>query len=1590
MSKKIVGILSILLVATLIVAVVPSYATPDVEAFEVTLKDQLGAAVYKGITEVRLIVWNADTLIVDAVGGTPDTSGKVLLTPTVAKEFSGDVNVTILVKTEDTGDQYLLFYYEYPVSISGLSYFNTTFTGNRWWNFKFKVVTDPSWTDKPDWAGTIPLWFPDPERPGVVDKPYVKLYLGKNETYPVITELETTTGGVTPYFNFTDSLASVDSEGHVTFSDVVIYKEVWWNYKRVIVGKELVKIFHNASGSFINVTDKIAGETYISVELSATTNEIEDRAYTVLVGVNLTDWDGNDFEPGVSEAKVFWEFEGFVLRSGKVEPGTNYAPAEGKEYAGTTYFWLPDVWTVYGKNATLEVTYLRVLVFQQEFNITSSPVTETAKLQVVKLALQVKDKEPIAQPVAGARIEIYYKGQKVEFAPGMTFTVTGHYWGDGWAYLPPLADYYVTTGGDLVVDTVYSGYGYLPVPLGSTEDTYTVKVYFKFGDEWIDVTDTTNNTITVKLSEQGKTFMVQAKLYEASFIFKSYAKEVLSINDFEDARVYVYYGGKLVLVTVPGTGGEVILSQIPAGEYSFKLYWKWVTIDPYPGNATVTVTDNIITKPVIYFPIVNLKVNTFTWDKQPVAGLKAAVFYNVSGTWKLDPQGWVKAAADKTYIELKKIPANIPLRFRVNTSDVTPGIRSGEDNILVYESDEFVVIAPTLEDYLVVKDVYTWIFSFKLVAADCEGTPLKGVSVYDPNLDETVYYNVTILLVDTDDNFKLINITDPYDAVAQFDYLARQDGISSEGVTHLFIAGQSYTFRVFYLGTLVFDYTIKLPKPYETKFYYVNETSKEILTEVPEVNATYHPLYEFTGVPEPSDTVIPEVKIYTWVVPLKIYTTTISGASKLASAYLLPNVKLVITLKDILEVRAVNGTPGYTGYSSLADTAETKWANNETYVTITTKTDEKGETEILVPVWVPKTTGHFNDIKFGANITRIEAYGSQDDNTPGFVLDVEKLINYGTPEDYARNVTTWCGDWTWIPTEALEHILVRVLAPSRVGSLKGVAGAKVTFTLDSATVAEVSTDANGEAHFWVPKDGTYTLPNGTTLPVVAVDPELKGVFYTKNVFTDYTYETDLEAMVTSVLENYGTVKRDGDIIYLNGQAVMRLEKLTGTVDFTEDYNCGSTPITLEWGALMVRVLDWAGQPLRNMTVFATSTDVTEGTLPFIYGITDGEGIALLYVSGSRKYYVDVYWRDTYFLFYAGKIPKYINIYASAHDEEAPSNRIWSKGEYREIKVYVYKVAIKLLKADGTSLSNETLTKIKAKITWPDNVVTEVAPTTDGSVNIILNAETVKDWTKPTEYSIKNFNPLSPSNQPQTPPGGYKVEIFWEGIEKPIYTTTITVERGKYETPKITVGVKLPIFDLEFKVVSPFGTPLANAEVSAVVEGVGTVSFTLDAEGKGVIKEVPLGKAVIKSVTWKGVNVLAADKEVTPTVTTVQAANIGKLTIKVTGAMGQPDTETVSIEGPVSKTIKVEGSYTEEVPAGDYTVNGKKVTVNAESEATVEISTGRLFGVPYSTFITYIVGIIIAILIIAIILYEYTSYRTSRRLAKAIAPAKPEK
>ncbi|RLE59395.1 MAG: hypothetical protein DRN53_07180, partial [Thermoprotei archaeon] len=762
----------------------------------------------------------------------------------------------------------------------------------------------------------------------------------------------------------------------------------------------------------------------------------------------------------------------------------------------------------------------------------------------------------------------------------------------------------------------------------------------------------------------------------------------------------------------------------------------------------------------------------------------------------------------------------------------------------------------------------TWIYSTYVTAVDCTGVPLTAVKLYNSTANKYIVYDVTVVLDEERGwycgacyDFRIVNRTAVFPVV----WTANQ----SRTYPHLFVAGAEYLVKVFYAGTLVYNYTIVLPRPDITTVEYFNYTAMRTCTvdkpwAPPVFNITYPKILEVTPVPEGEK---PTIKLFTWVWPFKLYTTTVSGVA----GYLVPNVRIELNVNGLLTADFVNKAP----FEDLADDTEALWVWSTVPLAFYNYTDDYGEAVIRIPAWTYRISGgayvkHENDIYIGTDFVDIRLIGGVDHfieyygetrTTPGFIAKYNNtIINWnGTaietdPTYYPYKTFNWnktvglgyCGGFVVLPTTCMECFAVEMgaYASDEAGKEVVLEKARVVYTITVDGVVIYSGEVIGAetVKFEPELDGTKTLPDGTIMTVIK--PGTIKATYIEVPWYTIEGSSDLRPYLEEYVTPYGLTVED----------VFKLETLTKTItkDFTIENNCGVEviPLKLKWAVFIVKVLDWAGLPLAKMTVFATPTGIG---IPASVGVSRADGIALIYVAGG-EYYIDIYWRDTKFLEVAGVIPKSLNIYASSFDEEA-AWRIWSISAggtvHRTVKTYAYKGVLRLLKADGMPLSADAIKKITVTIKWPDGVETKHTPDTDGTVKIVLNKDTVVSW--PIDPSSA-YNPESPPDKPQTPPGAYIITITWTGVPVPIYEGTITIERARWATPLLIFEVRTAVYDLGFKATTPFGTPLAAAEMEATKVDGTKVTLTTDAEGAATITEAPLGKATITKVIWKGVDI----------------------------------------------------------------------------------------------------------------------------------------
>ena len=207
-----------------------------------------------------------------------------------------------------------------------------------------------------------------------------------------------------------------------------------------------------------------------------------------------------------------------------------------------------------------------------------------------------------------------------------------------------------------------------------------------------------------------------------------------------------------------------------------------------------------------------------------------------------------------------------------------------------------------------------------------------------------------------------------------------------------------------------------------------------------------------------------------------------------------------------------------------------------------------------------------------------------------------------------------------------------------------------------------------------------------------------------------------------------------------------------------------------------------------------------------------------------------------------------------------------------------------------------------------------------------------------------------------------------------------------------------------KIITPNSSPLANALVAIEkLDGTKLVVRT-DSKGEVFVKEVPLGIVRVTVIEWKGIPVNES-YTVTPQNSTIVCKKIGKLVIYVTGVRGQGlPNAFVQIKWK-DKAIEEnrtteDGSYSTELPEGEYSIIveylGKKGSKSGIRVSGSEVSIVKItldvfividgWALSFTEFIGLIALAIVIIILIYIILYEYSIWRR-KRLVAALIPAK---
>ncbi|MGB9786534.1 MAG: carboxypeptidase regulatory-like domain-containing protein, partial [Infirmifilum uzonense] len=692
-----------------------------------------------------------------------------------------------------------------------------------------------------------------------------------------------------------------------------------------------------------------------------------------------------------------------------------------------------------------------------------------------------------------------------------------------------------------------------------------------------------------------------------------------------------------------------------------------------------------------------------------------------------------------------------------------------------------------------------------------------------------------------------------------------------------------------------------------------------------------------------------------------------------------------------------------------------------------------GKISLPVAIWMPNHKVKNAPVKFGASITNAYVFAGKKYGTPG-VPDTPKYgsIEVGTAYGYlvgpynvttdeietgvttsgndisspsptwyklgnafrgnnhdymlggAWNVTYWSGVAKVVYTAAMEGFCVQVTGPNLRSQQVGLANQPVTVTVIGfdalSDLVSGTTGSDGTVTFYPDKGATVSTPVGS-LPVFTGKLAFLGV-------SGLTYGLSTKLNFDPILSPYNLKTED----------VLDPDTLTTTVSFDLTNNMpGGVCVPLEWSGILVTVFDWSGKPLQNAMVAAYLREPNAKAYPSTINFTNANGNTILYVppvtQNTQKYQLLVYWRDSYLLRAAGKIPKEIVIFDTVTDYDTP--RLYTPGSGTTLETFVYVAKLVLTNAQGGSLSQSILNKITVTVTWPDSVVTKHTPASDGSVILRLAKDTVVSW--PSDASAK-YSPETPADHGQAPHGAYQVKVDLAGVGT-IATQSIKIEKGRFETSLQIFQVKLDIYDVQLTFTSPFGTPLANAAVQITTPDGRTISDTLDSSGSITVKEVPPGKISFSVGTWKGLNIgYSGSVDRQPSVG-ITVPSIGKLTVKVVGARGQGvEGATVTVQNVGSFTSDASGIVTLEIPQGTYTVTASKggreasgtATVTGGKESTLELKLDIFLTIAgwemsSSEFLGLILLLILIVLVIFIIAHEYSLYRR-RRLAKVIAPA----
>lgn len=1085
-----------------------------------------------------------------------------------------------------------------------------------------------------------------------------------------------------------------------------------------------------------------------------------------------------------------------------------------------------------------------------------------------------------------------------------------------------------------------------------------------------------------------------------------------------------------------------------------------------PSPLVVTGNIANVSQATYVFPVGDITFRITPWDvKEPLVNISAKLIHYEKGIKMYEDSKTSGCDGLVTFTRVPlKVAEGSKVVLELRTTANTPYIRPQDAGLLVGRWDLTSLIAGVKPACSIGPiDVPTWIFSFTLEAVDHAGNVLKELPTSNGTipvvvaLNDTAYgtqLNLTLvctagpgclcwpdILVD----YRLFNTTKsgpagPWNngiAEARFKFTGTQ--WENSRYPHLFVAGANYSFIVWYGGAMVYNYTFTMPRPSEELDYnkviaaqviLFNETTgRSRLVRTGSLDYTWlldkggaveHPIVRFYGAAPYSGRWSIKVQLVTWVINLDVYALSKDGAG------LIPGLNVTLIRSDALNWKKQLYGDYYRNVTRLSEYSK---AGRMSYAW-SAVTGADGKATIPVAVWMPKIARP-GGIRFGASITNVYVLAGKAYGTPGVpdtptyatIAGIGTLRGYHvgpynktlntffadtsqSPDWYkfydgkwvgpfrgprawigARwNLTLWSGAAKVVYTAAMEGFCISVTGPNLRGGRSGLPNQPVTVSAVGtmgATAALVSgtTGADGSVTFYPDKGATVPTPVGSV-------PVFTGKFAFLGA-TGLTYRVSTRLNLDPLVAPYGLKTED----------VLDPDTLTRTVTFALDHNMpGGKCVEIGWSGIIVTVFDWQGKSLQNMMVAAVLREPTAKALPSVINFTNAEGHVILYVpDGTQKYQLLVYWRDSYLLRKKGAIPREVVIFDTVTDYDTP--RLYAPGSGTTLETFVYAALIYLRNAEGAPLSPEALGKITVTIRWPDQVVTTHKPESDGRVPIILNKNTVKSW--PLDVSAARSPETDPKDISQAPHGAYLVTVEYAGVGK-IAEQSITIIKGRFETPFQTFEVRLDIRDVRISFASPFGTPLAGATVELTKPDGTKVTEVLGPDGTVTLKEVVPGKISYTVKDWKGIPIGYSGSADRAPVIAVTVPKIGKLTVKVVGARGQGvEGATVGIEKVGTFTTDASGVVSLELPSGSYSVTASKGGRTASATAAVADGKETVTELKLDVFLTIagwemssseflglLLLFILLVLVIFIVAHEYAAWRR-RRLAKVIAPAAGE-